>query len=358
MEAVSLHGKRVTVVGAGPLGLGIARQAQEAGAERVEIVARHIPEDERSARSVTGGSAAGYGAPFATKNQEILAWAADSRPYWMEQAHDENCSRVAEINARTVTTDRETVEFLTQREEFLKGPEEIGVQDCYELRAFSFNPSGLLVDWVRELKESACEFRRHDVQPEDWQALLQGDNPFGTDVAVLCCGTGQSRFEEGRVEPVRGVLGHIKNVPLPQLGTIPTSAMYEDDLSKLVYLTPRPGRGKEWDLIVGGTFDKGQGECTEEYKREVMNDRLVRARELFAPVVPELMPLLDRPIEELTVGYRPRGLDGAPITEHRRAGSKDVFVFNGMSGQGWVTLPARALHAARFIAEKVARSVS
>jgi glycine/D-amino acid oxidase-like deaminating enzyme len=129
--------------------------------------------------------------------------------------------------------------------------------------------------------------------------------------------------------------------------------MYEDDLAKLVYLIPRPGRKGTWDLIVGGTFDMGEGDCTEEYKQQVKNDRLVRARKLFAGVVPELIPHLDRAVDEISVGYRPRGADGAPITAHYETSGNDVFVFNGMSGQGWVTVPERSRRLVEFIKSKI-----
>jgi hypothetical protein len=196
--------------------------------------------------------------------------------------------------------------------------------------------------------------RTESVTDSQWRALAQGHNPFGTDIAVVCCGNGHNQFEPGKIVPVRGVLAHLKNVPI-DLSCTPVSAMYEDDLTKLVYLIPRPGAGGRWDLIVGGTFDMGQGECPDEYKHEVMNDRLVRARQLFASVVPELIPLLDRSVDELSVGFRPRGVDGAPITEHRQGDDTDVFIFNGMSGQGWVTVPERSRRLVGFIREKIER---
>ncbi len=350
----SLHGKSVTIVGAGPVGLGIARELTHSGAQ-VQLLSRVIPRDEKSARGVTGANAAGYGAPFANKNQEILDCAQLSLPDWKGLAHDQRSPHVAMIRARTLTTDPETVEFLTNNEDFLQGPGEIGVADCYELGAFAFNPRGLLIDWVAELVESGAQLRQEDVPEEQWRALLQGENPFGTDIAVVCCGTGHNRFEPHRIVPVRGVLAHFKNVPL-DLSRVPVSAMYEDDLTKLVYLIPRPGKNPgTWDCIAGGTFDKGEGECTDDYKRNVMEDRLVRARQLFAPIVPELIPFLSRDVDELSVGFRPLSADGAPIMEHRQAGSTDVFVSNGGSGQGWVTLPERSRRLMRFIQQEIER---
>ncbi len=353
IERGSLFGKSATVVGAGPVGLGIARELANSGA-RVQLLSRVIPKDEESARGVTGGNAAGYGAPFANKNQEILDCSQLSVPDWKASARDKKNPHVAMIRARTLTKDPETVEFLSTNEDFLKGPEEIGVADCYELTAFAFSPRGLLIDWVGDLVESGCQLRTEDVTEEQWRSLVQGENPFGTDIAVVCAGTGHNRFEPERIVPVRGVLAHIKDVAL-DLSNVPVSAMYEDDLTQLVYLIPRPGRNGRWDLIVGGTFDKGEGECSEEYKLEVANDRLVRARQLFAPVVPELMPLLQIPPHELSVGFRPLSADGAPITEHRRAGTTDVFVSNGGSGQGWVTLPERSRRLVRYIQKMIER---
>ncbi len=348
----SLSGKSVTIVGAGPVGLGIARESIQAGAKNVQVIARDIPVDENSARKITGGCAAGYGAPFATKNELLLEWAAASLGHWMTLARDRSHLGIRQITARTVTTDDATIKFLTGRQEFLRGPNEIGVENCYELSAFSFNPSGLLIDWAKELKDSGCKFIKQEVALENFEAAFSdGVNPFRTDVAVLTLGAGDTT----KVQPVRGVLGHIKNVQLGDIQDIQTSAMFEDDLSKLVYLTPRPGRGEEWDLIIGGTFQIGEGTCTDKYAREVIRDRLVSARKLFGGVVPHLIQHLDKPIDEYTVGYRPRAIDGAPITEHRRSGPYDVFRFNGMSGQGWVTLPARSKHAVEFMANTVAR---
>ena len=67
-------------------------------------------------------------------------------------------------------------------------------------------------------------------------------------------------------QPERGVLARIKDVPV-DLSRTPVSAMYEDNLTELVYLIPRPTRNGTWDLIVGDTFDAGEGDCTEEYQQ-------------------------------------------------------------------------------------------
>ena len=42
------------------------------------------------------------------------------------------------------------------------------------------------------------------------------------------------------------------------------------------------------------------------------NDRLIRARKLFAEVVPEVIPHLSRAAGEISAGYRPSGTDGTP----------------------------------------------
>jgi glycine/D-amino acid oxidase-like deaminating enzyme len=347
-----LQKKSFTIVGAGPVALGVALELQRSGVNNIQLLAQDIPRDEESARNITGGNAAGYGAPFATTNQEILECGRLSLPDFRSLANDPDFHSVAHILARTVTNDPGTVEFLENHEGFLRGPAELALPNTYELRAFAFNPRSLLVEWVRLLEESGCTLRQQTVTTNEWQRLLAGENPFGTDIALVCCGTGHNQFEPGKIVPVRGILAHIKDVQL-DLSRVPVSAMYEDNLTNLVYLIPRPGRNGSWDLIVGGTFDMGEGECTEQYKQEVKNDRLVRARQLFAGVVPELMPHLDRAVDEISVGYRPRGADGAPITDHYKAEKNDVFVFNGMSGQGWVTVPERSRKLVGFIKSKI-----
>jgi len=355
MSAILFSGlgnKSVTVVGAGPAALGVALELKRSGVKDLQIVSRDIARDERSARNITGGNAAGSGAPFATKDKEILDCARLSLPDWRLLAESAECQSVAAIKARTVTSDPDTIAFLSSNPDFLRGPDQLGIPECYEVSTFAFNPRSVLTDWVRQLVESGCELRTENVTREQWLALQDGKNPFGTDIAVVCCGSGHNQLQPGMIVPVRGVLAHIRNVPL-DLSRVPVSAMYEDDLTKLVYLIPRPGSNGTWDLIVGGTFDMGEGECTEEYKQQVKNDRLVSARGLFAKVVPELIPFLDRHIDEISVGYRPRGVNGAPIEEHFRADRNDVFVFNGMSGQGWATVPERSRRLLDFIRSKI-----
>jgi hypothetical protein len=275
----------------------------------LQILDQVIPTADSKVLHGAGENAAGYGAPFATKSPEILECAALSIPDWKRMAFDPTCDTVAPISARTVARDPEAIAFLSQQPGY-RGPKELGIEDCCEVDAFAFNPGQLLRDWAMQLRESGCLLRPEDVTQEKWMALLQGENPFDTDIAVVCCGTQHNRFEPGKVVPVRGVLAHFRKIPI-DLSRVPVSAMFEDDLARLAYLVPRPAdraaqisgsskmttgsaKGLIYDLILGGTFDVGEGECTESYMREVMQDRLVRARSLFANVVPELIPILQR----------------------------------------------------------------
>jgi glycine/D-amino acid oxidase-like deaminating enzyme len=306
----------ISIVGTGAVGTAIALELQAQG-HRISLIAETLPGNKQ----ITSDLAAGIGCIFKPSSPLVAELVLDSYEDYMSLAHSESCAPVQNTKLNIVTHNDKMPAWASRVKDYTVISETRATYDTY-----SFHP-GQLGNWrVRTLEENGATIKNRTLSDMEIEALRDGNQLKGDDYTILTMGLStRDILPELHLYPVRGVLVHFGAGSFNY--TASKSYMNEDSAS---YIIDRPG-----GPIIGGTFDRFVGSCTEDQKleigarivdnavREFCEDELARERFNF-----QLR-------EDITAGYRP-AVSGDPILDY---GDKNrrVAVITGFSGQGWVT---------------------
>ncbi|WP_372727691.1 FAD-dependent oxidoreductase [Nocardioides sp.] len=225
---------RITVVGAGVIGLTCAVRLLEAG-HRVDVVARELPLETTSA------TAAAIWYPYRALPQgRVTDWAATSYDVFAALSQDTRTG-VRMVLGTEVFTDPQTDPWWRSAVANLERVSELpaGFRDGWSFRTPVVEMPVYLVWLAGRVQELGGTITR----------LHLGALPSGADVVVDCAGLGARRLaSDPSVGPVRGQV-----LVLEQCG-LEHWWLHSDGPT---YVVPRTR-----DIVVGGTADEGEWERT------------------------------------------------------------------------------------------------
>lgn len=359
MSDVHLTDEHVLVVGAGIMGLAIARQLPRDGRS---VVVLEKDEPGAGATTVAGGML-GLTAEVHFGQRDLLSLQKKSRrayPTFAEGLVEETGIEVAYRSASTmvVARDRDDVEALQRVFDYQQS---VGLEarwldeDEIQQRVPGLRGVGRAVECpedhfvdperlVEALVES-CESRGVEiVTGAQVEAVIGDDEARGVEVAdgrtfyaprtVVCAGTwstqikGVPEFQRPVLRPVRGQVITVGGGPPPRLDRVVRSPD--------VYLVPR----SDGRVVVGSTMEeKGfDSDVTVGAVRELLEEAW------------RILPGIDEwTVEGLRTGFRPVSLDDRPlIGPSARDG---LFLATGHGRHGILLAPVTAQMTSRRIAE-------
>lgn len=242
---------RITVVGAGVVGLTCAVRLLEAG-HRVDVLARELPPETTSA------VAAALWYPYLVEPRDrVLAWSAASYAAFAGLAHGETEAGVRLVPGTEVFR-------TTEPRPWWAGavPDLAPTADVPDGFGAGWSFTAPVVEMPVYLRWLTTRVLGHG---GSLTRLTLGGLPVGPDVVVNCSGLGARLLgHDPGVVPVRGQVAYVEQVGLERWWL---------DGSGLSYVVPRRD-----DIVVGGTEEPGEWSPTPS--PEQAERILARAREL------------------------------------------------------------------------------
>lgn len=294
--------QRITVIGAGIIGLTTAVRLAEAGYQ-VAVLARDLPLETTSA------VAAALWYPYrAEPPAQVLRWARSSFDTFVPEAKDPESGvmLVDGLELRRSVEDPWFAEALPDVAGFNHfGDLPTGYQDGWQLRLPVIEPGRYLPRLIHRLEFLGGSMTRMAIThlPED-------------SIVVNCAGLAARNLADDKsVTPVRGQVVLVERVP-----GVDSWLLDQSDESQLVYVVPRAH-----DVVVGGTV--GVGDFDQVPNQASVATILERATRLVPP-------LADAAVIGTHVGLRP-GRPTVRLEPERRSGGGTVIHNYGHGGAGW-----------------------
>lgn len=293
---------RITVIGAGIIGLTTAVRLAETGYQ-VAVMARDLPLETTSA------VAAALWYPYrAEPPAQVLTWARTAFDTFVPEALDpeSGVTLVDGLELRRSVGDpwfAEALPDVAGFHHFRDVPS--GYQDGWQLRLPVIEPGRYLPRLVHRLELLGGSMTRMAVThfPED-------------SLVVNCAGlAARGLADDQSVTPVRGQVVRVERVP-----GVDTWLLDHSDESQLVYVVPRAR-----DVVVGGTVGLGDFDQTPN------SDSVAAILQRATRLVP---PLADAAVLGTHVGLRP-GRPTVRLEAEPRSGGGTVIHNYGHGGAGW-----------------------